>query len=241
MISWVYAFVDRPRERFERAAEFWTAVTGTSLSPRRGADGEFATFVPAAGDAHLKLQGVDAPAGGAHLDLVVDDVAATADRAIALGAALVADHGSLLVLDSPGGLGFCVVGSRGEAVRSEVFEGTRLDQVSIDVAPHAHDAETAFWSELTGWPVLTGSRPEFRAVQSPASLPVRLLIQRLDEPAATRAHLDFSCADVAATRARHEALGAVVVAEFPYWVVLRDPAGGVYCLTSRNPETGRLG
>ena len=48
MIRWVYAFIDRPKERFDQAAAFWTAVTGTTLSARRGADGEFATLLPPA-------------------------------------------------------------------------------------------------------------------------------------------------------------------------------------------------
>ncbi|MGP4083372.1 VOC family protein, partial [Streptomyces sp. KR55] len=25
-----------------------------------------------------------------------------------------------------------------------------------------------------------------------------------------------------------------------HWTVMRDPAGGTYCLTGRDPETGRL-
>lgn len=54
----VPAFVDRPRERFAEAAAFWTAVTGTRLSPRRGDDGEFTTSLPGSGDAWVKLQAV---------------------------------------------------------------------------------------------------------------------------------------------------------------------------------------
>ncbi|NUO41489.1 MAG: hypothetical protein HOV82_05565, partial [Streptomyces sp.] len=54
------------------------------------------------------------------------------------------------------------------------------------------------------------------------------------------AHLDLACADIAATRARHEELGAAFVTRGVHWTVMRDPAGGVYCLTGRDPETGGL-
>ncbi|MEU8279136.1 VOC family protein [Microbispora bryophytorum] len=96
----VLAFVDRPRERFEAAAPFWTAVTGTRLSSRRGDDGEFATLLPQSGDACVKLQAVG-DGGGAHLDLEVDDVRASMTRAVALGAAVADYHGDWAVLRSP--------------------------------------------------------------------------------------------------------------------------------------------
>ncbi|PBC67390.1 hypothetical protein BX265_7989 [Streptomyces sp. TLI_235] len=239
MIHWVYAFVDRPRERFEAAASFWTAVTGTSLSARRGAEGEFATLLADGADACLKLQAVT-DGGGAHLDFAVEDVRALADRAVRLGAAVVADHGDLVVLSSPAGQPFCAVPWNGEAKRPGVVDGTRLDQVSVDVAADGFAAESEFWGALTGWPVLTGSRPEFRVVKPPAELPIRILLQRLDTPRPTGAHLDLACADRAATRRAHERLGAAFVAEHSHWIVMRDPAGGTYCLTARDPETGAL-
>src|SRR3954471_5836750 len=85
VIGWVYALVDRPRDRFGAAAAFWTAVTGSRLSARRGADGELATLVPETGDACVKLQGVHGP-GGAHLDVAVEDVAAAVGAATEAGA-----------------------------------------------------------------------------------------------------------------------------------------------------------
>ncbi|MGV9240782.1 VOC family protein, partial [Streptomyces nigra] len=69
---------------------------------------------------------------------------------------------------------------------------------------------------------------------------VRILLQRLGEERPPSAHVDLACADIAATRARHEELGAVSVADGAHWTVLRDPAGGVYCLTARDPGTGAL-
>ena len=34
--------------------------------------------------------------------------------------------------------------------------------------------------------------------------------------------------------------GAAFVAVHSHWTVMRDPAGGTYCLTARDPETGAL-
>ncbi|MDQ1016315.1 hypothetical protein QFZ43_002864 [Streptomyces afghaniensis] len=77
-------------------------------------------------------------------------------------------------------------------------------------------------------------------VKPPPGLPVRLLLQRLDEERPACAHLDLACADVAATRARHEELGAAFVAGFSGWTVMRDPAGGTYCLTTQDPVSGAV-
>ncbi|KAB8187704.1 VOC family protein [Microbispora catharanthi] len=234
----VLAFVDRPRERFEDAAAFWTAVTGTRLSPRRGDDGEFATLLPESGDACVKLQAVDGE-GGAHLDLEVDDVRAAVAGAEALGAAVAADHGDWAVLRSPEGRAFCLVAWEGAARRPPVFAGTRLDQVSLDIAPDAYEEETAFWAALTGWPPRRGSVPEFTALTMPG-MPVRILLQRLGEGPGRSAHVDLACADPEAARALHERHGAKVVTRGRHWIVMRDPAGGIYCLTERDPETGAL-
>lgn len=114
--------------------------------------------------------------------------------------------------------------------------------LSIDIPPDCYHAECVFWAELTGWPRVTGSRPEFAFLDRPAGLPLRLLLQRLDS-AATRtctAHLDLACDDVAAERSRQVVLGAEVVRETPTWTTLRDPAGLSYCVTGRDPGTGKL-
>jgi hypothetical protein len=55
-----------------------------------------------------------------------------------------------------------------------------------------------------------------------------------------RIHLDVACDDIHAEAAEHIALGAGYYHETDYWVTLRDPAGLLYCLTRRNPDTGML-
>jgi hypothetical protein len=236
VIGWVYAFVDRPRDRFGAAAAFWTAVTGSRLSARRGEDGEFATLVPESGDACVKLQGVQGPAG-AHLDLAVEDVAAAVGSAKEAGAGTVAEHGDRTVLCSPAGLEFCVLPWQGEAVRPGIVHkgasASRLDQVCLDVGPAEHARELAFWQALTGW-ARRKSSPEFDLLYS-ARQPVRILVQRLDEQRPAGAHLDLACSDRDATRVWHQELGARLVSRHEHWLVMADPAGGTYCLTGRDP------
>ncbi|MES5816975.1 VOC family protein [Streptomyces sp. RG80] len=239
-IRWTYAFVDRPAELLGQAQEFWTAVTDTRLSAPRGPRDEFATLVPADADACVKIQGVY-EGGGAHLDFSVDDVSGFVKTALRLGATMAAEHEGWAVLRSPAGQLFCAVPWHGESVRPPVVHGSRLDQVCLDLAPSAYDAEVAFWTALLpDWTSRPGSLPEFHVLVPPPGFPVRVLLQRLDEERAASAHLDLACADIEATRARHEELGAVTVSHGTHWTVLRDPAGGTYCLTGRDPETGGL-
>ncbi|MFJ5775813.1 VOC family protein [Streptomyces sp. NPDC093094] len=240
-IRWTYAFADRPAASFDRACVFWTAVTDTGLSELRGDDREFTTLLPRGADPCVKIQGVADGPGGAHPDFAVEDVDGFTGRARRLGAEAVAEHDGWAVLRSPCGQLFCVVPWQGERVRPPVVLGSRLDQLCLDVPPSAFEAETAFWSALLpGWESLPGSRPEFHVLKPPAGLPLRLLLQRLDTERPVSAHLDLACADIDATRERHELLGARTVAQGPHWTVMRDPAGGTYCLTGRDPETGGL-
>ncbi|WP_460069379.1 VOC family protein [Streptomyces sp. YKOK-I1] len=242
-VRWTYAFVDRPAERFRTACAFWTAVTDTTLSALRGGREEFGTLLPGGGaDACVKIQAVADGDGGAHLDFAVEDVPGFTRAAADLGARTVAAHDGWTVLSSPAGQLFCAVPWQGEAVRPPVVGGSRLDQVSVDVPPSAYDAEVAFWSGLLpGWSARPGSLPEFHVVAPPPGLPVRILLQRLGEERPVSAHLDLACGlGIDAVRARHERLGASLVAPAPHWTVMRDPAGALYCLTGRDPRTGGL-
>ncbi|MFJ6899381.1 VOC family protein [Streptomyces hokutonensis] len=240
-IRWTYAFVDRPRALLDPAHAFWSAVTDTRLSEPRGEEGEFATLLVEGADACVKVQGVGTGAGGAHLDFSVEDVRTFVDSALRLGADTVAEHDGWAVLRSPAGQLFCAVPWHGESLRPPVVAGSRLDQVSLDIGSGSYDAEVAFWSALLpDWASLRGALPEFHVLKPPPGLPIRILLQRLGEERPASAHLDLACADIAATTARHERLGASVVSHGTHWTVMRDPAGGVYCLTGRDPETGGL-
>ena len=245
-ITWVTAFVDRPVDHFDDVREFWRRVTATTMSTTRGADAEFATFVPDDGDPILKIQKVADGPGGGHLDLHVEDPRAFAATAVTAGAVQRADLGDVVVLESPGGLGFCAVPPRVAGVRpspvGEQGARTLVDQVSIDVAPDRFDAECAFWAALTGWPLRAGYEPEYAGLVTPDDQPFRFLLQRRGEDAAgqpAECHLDLACDDVDAAVEQHLELGGELVERFRWWTVMADPGGTRYCLTRRDPDTGR--
>ncbi|MFE9247979.1 VOC family protein [Streptomyces sp. NPDC007088] len=236
-VRWTYAFVDSPRAHEEAARSFWAAVTGSELSAARGESGEFVTFLPAGGaDPAVKQQSVAEGPGGAHVDLCVAEVPAFVRHAQEQGAAVLSEEPGLSVLRSPAGLGFCVVPWRGERTAPPVVADERLDQVCLDVGPAAYERELAFWAALTGWRPAPTSQPEFQRLRPPLGLPMRFLVQRLDEERPSRAHLDLAALDPESARARHEALGARLAHHGKEWIVMRDPAGGIYCLTDRDPH-----
>jgi len=242
---WISAFRDLPASSHDLGVAFWQAVTGYGLSAPRGQRREFATLVPPEGDDFLRVQRVEDGAGGVHLDLHVVDPRAAADTAVALGATEVADLGHV-VLRSPGGLVFCFVSH--EATRRPAPavwpDGTSsiVDQVCVDIPASHHDEECAFWAAVTGWEHRPGLPPEtFSSLDRPDGIPLRLLLQRLDESSGpVRAHLDLAADDRAAEVRRHVRLGATLEHEHDHWTVLSDPAGAPYCVTDRSPATGRL-
>jgi hypothetical protein len=225
--GWITAFVDVPASRHQVATTFWAAVTGSTVSASRGATGQFATLVPPDGDAYLRVQRTDAGPAGIHLDLHDPSTPFEIRR-------------------SPGGLAWCATDDDEQAVRPmpRIWAGGQaslVDQVCLDIAPSAYDAECAYWADLTGWELRTGSRPEFSVLVRPDGIPLRLLLQRLDaDDGPVRAHLDIATNDRAAETDRHRGLGARVEATRSHWTVLRDPAGALYCITDRDPYTGVL-
>lgn len=234
--TWLQVLLDTPADRFEEAVPFWSAVTGWQPSERRGEDGQLLTLVPRHGPAYVKMQAVAGPAG-VHLDLDSADRPALVGRSRTLGATAAGTHHDVGVVRSPGGLTFCHTVLDGEPAL--VRDGTTiLDQVCIDIPSSSWDAEVAFWQALTGREAEVGALPEFvRLVEDGR---VRLLLQRLDEEdGPVRAHPDLATSDRQADTDRHTALGATVRAEHDHWTVLDAPGGQVYCLTDRDPATGR--
>jgi hypothetical protein len=240
---WLTAFIDLPPGPAEPAVAFWQAVTGSTLSSRRGERSQFVTLLPASGDAYLRAQNVLSGPGGGHLDLHSGEPEVVAERALSLGAVERLREPGLVVLTSPAGVGFCAVEHEGEAVRPAPVvrsDGTRslVDQLCLDIPAPEYDRECGFWAALTGWALRSGSRPEFRYLERPAGMPLRLLLQRLDAgPAGV--HLDLACDDVDAEAAVHTTLGATMWSRRDDWNTMRDPAGLLYCLTRRDPGTGR--
>jgi hypothetical protein len=241
-VRWVTAFLDTAQEQAEQVESFWSGVTGYRLSPRRGARGEFASLLPADGDPHLKVQAVGEPtAGGLHVDLHTDDVAALAARAEQLGASADPLDAGYVVCASPGGLPFCVVdhpGSRAAAPTRWPGGRSMVDQVSVDIPPSRWDPECRFWADLTGWELVDEDPlDEFRRLRRPDGLAIQLLLQRLDEEQpAVVGHLDLGSDDYLAETDRHLALGATEVRRTPGWVTLRDPSGRLYCVTRHSVD-----
>lgn len=244
-IRWLTAFLDFPAAQFGDEVTFWRAIAGSTVSPPRGAHREFATLEPFNGDPHLRVQRLDSGPGGVHLDLHVDDPRTSAVEAVELGATVREDRGALLVLESPAGFVFCLVEWTGESSRSRPIRWpddtiSIIDQVSIDVPPRLFDRELEFWTRLTGWPIQTGTHPEFVRLQRDPHLTVGILLQRTDsdDAASATGHVDLAANSVTQEVARHEDWGARVVEHHDDWTVMTDPVGRPYCITSRNPRTG---
>jgi Glyoxalase-like domain len=247
-IQWLTGFLDFPASAFEAGHDFWLSVTGYSLSPRRGPQEDFATLLPDAGEAYLRVQRTYAGPAGCHLDLHAPEWAELAARADGLGAGQVFAEERLVVFRSPAGLPFCVTGEAGgpavpPATQWPGGSVSRVDQFCLDIPAEAYEAECRFWSDLTGWEQRDGRLPQFRYLVRAGGMPLRLLLQRTaDAPGtATRAHPDLACSAMDAEAARHERLGAARLYDGENWVTMRDPAGLTYCITRRDPATGTLG
>lgn len=253
---WLTVFLDFPAAGFAQGIAFWRAMTGSGLSSFRGPGGDFATLLPPSGDAYLRVQRVLAGNGGYHLDLHVDTAGGAlaaldeaADRAMALGATVRhREAGEVIILDSPGGFTFCLVRWEGEravpppqAVDGSGVHGlSRVDTLCLDASPELFEGECAFWEAFTGQAAQPAPVPGFSYLTGPAGagMPVRLLLQRLEEAASgqrVRGHVDLGCTDRDAAVARHVRHGARVTGAFQYWTVLADPAGHEYCLVGRPP------
>lgn len=245
-LIWLSAFIDFQADHFDAGARFWAGVTGYAVSPTRGESEEFATLVPPDGDDFLRVQRLDSGPTRIHLDLSVTDPRRAADHAVTQGATQLADAGEYAVLRSPGGLIFCFVGHSGSRRPSPTTwpDGHRsgVYQACLDLPAETYDAEAAFWAEVLGATrQVLPARPEFSWLRGERQFALDVLLQRLEATSGpVAAHLDLGTDDRPAEVARHLALGAELLTAEEFWSVLRDPTGLVYCVTDRDPATGRL-
>jgi hypothetical protein len=242
-VAWITGFLDFPPPSFATATRFWQDLTGYGLSEARGSASQFATLVPPAGDAYLRVQRLDgATAPRCHLDLHVDQVDLEAGRAEELGATIESTQPGLVLAVSPGGLTFCLVNASGERHPPTAARwGHHLsvvDQICVDPTPSLYEQECSFWAALTSWTVHQTDLPEYRYLARPDRMPLRILLQRLTTESSGSAHLDLACDDIASETARHVRLGASVIRRTDFWTTLADPAGLHYCITGRNPGLG---
>jgi len=238
-VQWLTAFLDFRPASFDAGAAFWAGVSGSALSAPRGEHGEFMTLLPPTGDPWLRVQrlGSASPAQ-VHLDLHVDDPDALRRTAERLGAVLQHESGFASYL-SPGGFPFCVVTQPGQLRAPAVDWGSHrsaLDQVCLDIPHGRWQHETDFWVHLLGLPT-QAAEPEFRRVEVPDQLPLKVLLQRRDDDEGpVRAHLDLANDDREAEVGRLRALGATHRHDGRGWTTLVDPTGLELCATGRRPS-----
>lgn len=242
-IKWLNAVIDIPADQFDEVGEFWVQLTNSTQGEVHPEHDEFVHLLPVSGDMHLELQRINSGEPGVHLDLVVarDEIDELADKAVSLGARLVSKPGHA-VLETPGGVAFCIVPGSTESERAPVIDVDHphaVDQICLDV-PHEHfETDIAFWAALTGWEANEPSIQEFRSFAQPKHLPLRILLQQLgeDDQGGPRAHLDLSSGThIAEIVPTHQAAGAEIVEEHTHWTILTDPSGQPYCLTARQPS-----
>ena len=240
-MGWMHAVVDVPEASHEDAGRFWEAALGWPVGPGWDGHPELRSFEPSSGESYVHLQQVD-DAQRVHLDLEVDDPDGEVERAVRLGAELVAEHDRWRTLRSPGGLPFCLLRTTEHTPPQPVTwpggHRSRLVQLCIDSPRSAHDRELAFWRDLLPGRFVASDSPEFGGKwHDDAGSPLQLLFQRLDEPTGdVRAHLDLGTDDLAAEVRRLLDLGATDIGPGRGWHVLRDPVGMVFCATENSPE-----
>jgi catechol 2,3-dioxygenase-like lactoylglutathione lyase family enzyme len=104
-----------------------------------------------------------------------------------------------------------------------------LREVVIDVPAAQLDETRRFWAgALDGAVRPLETFPEFAALDAPAALP-HVGFQDIGA-APARFHLDIETDDVEAEVARLSGLGAVIERRHQHWVVMRDPAGLLFCV-----------
>jgi len=117
-----------------------------------------------------------------------------------------------------------------------VVHYSRLSDVVVDVPAGDHDGEMAFWSAATGQTrARLGRHPEYHRIKLPGQ-DVGLLIQQLGD-GLSRVHLDIHTDDLDAEVSRLERLGAERIKKVHDWWIMRDPAGLLFCVVPRPPES----
>jgi predicted enzyme related to lactoylglutathione lyase len=187
-----------------------------------------------------------------HLDVNVPDREAEVQRALGLGARLVATKTSEVgelketytVMRDPEGIGFCVQGP--DPRRPHPYIG------NVTFSSAAPRRLGAFWSEALGWPEQIPpddflqmlwdaglDRAEYEAyyaTMDPDGTRPRFLFQRREKsrPESYPVHLDFSADDRESEVARLTRAGATVTetktAAGRVWTILRDPEGNPFCV-----------
>lgn len=106
---------------------------------------------------------------------------------------------------------------------------SRLCAVLVDVPDDVYAKEVGFWGGALGKSDAAPhpDDPDYTELGNPVPR-LQLMIQRVDAPA--RVHLDIETDDIEAEVARLSELGATEVDRVKSWVIMRDPAGLLFCV-----------
>jgi Glyoxalase-like domain len=244
-VSWIHAVIDVPADQYTVCADFWGRALGWRVGHPWADHPELRSFEPPTGAAYVHVQLIDEPPR-VHLDLESEAAGVTVERALDLGAELVAERDAWCTLRSPGALPFCVL--RGthdrppEPVSFPDGHRTRLVQVCIDSPRAAQATEVAFWRALLPGRWVPSSRTEFAGKwHDDAGSPLQLLFQELDEiDGPVRAHLDLGTDDLQVELGRLLDVGASDAGPGRGWHVLRDPVDRPFCITENSPDQTTL-
>ena len=106
---------------------------------------------------------------------------------------------------------------------------SRFCAALIDVPADVYEKTIAFWGGALGKADAApdDDDPDYTDLGNPMPR-MQFMVQRVGAPA--RMHLDIETDDVDAEVARLTTLGASAVERVKTWVVMRDPAGLVFCV-----------
>ncbi len=217
-----------------KLATFYTELTGWKIARDdggwiilRASDGQELGLQPSPDHTPPQWPGQEIPQHF-HLDLLVDDHHAAADRAIGLGATRLADGATWITLADPAGHPFDL------CQRDGVGPEMQLYAVTID-APDA-SALGHFYADLLGME-MTYEGPEGALISADGK---SLMFQQVEnyrsptwpDPACPQqAHLDILVDDLDAAEARAVELGATVLGGGDRHRTLADPAGHPFDFT----------
>jgi catechol-2,3-dioxygenase len=219
----------------ERLASFYTELTGWQIARKeddwitvRAADGQEIAFQLAPDHVSPRWPGQEHPQQF-HLDLLIDDYQAAAERAVGLGATRLADGPTWITLADPAGHPFDLCQRDGVGPVMDLFA------VTIDAADALGLAR--FYAALLGMEV-TYEGPEGAMIAGDGK---SVMFQQVDgynppqwpDPAhPQQAHLDITVDDLDAGEARALELGASRLGKAEdEFRVFADPAGHPFCLT----------
>jgi catechol 2,3-dioxygenase-like lactoylglutathione lyase family enzyme len=104
----------------------------------------------------------------------------------------------------------------------------------LDVPHHVRDAATTFWEIALGARARSGNTyPEYSVFDGPGGR--GLLLQSVGD-AEARVHFDIHTDDRVAECERLTAAGATWIGGQDDWMVMRDPAGIIFCVVQVDPD-----